>query len=247
MKNLDQPVGLALDCSERLVNWKIPIKVDSISPEIINVDRYIKLDGGTFRIISLELGSASTSLNYEFIPSVGNNETTDITPVISMVANGVKYDAETGKEGLSGKAVFKVPVNRSSLSNTAFNMFIINKTVKLGESITLENGKMPLSYDLQGAELKVQKMEVKDGNTYIDLIVDDTNRKFHDFNLSINTGEKHTTCSIGNSVEFNDKDVESRLKKDPYSITPSDVTNTTIKKSIKIDGEHKKVYFTLNS
>jgi hypothetical protein len=181
------------------------------------------LNSGVFNIKKLISGSASTSLEYDFVPVANGENTTTVSPFIKMILKGREYEVNPTKRGLSGKLRFQIPVEHEEHKDIRFNIFAIEREVKYGGKISLESGNIWPAYELEGARLEIQRFEAKDGKTYIDLVIDEGTRDYYDINVSIYSGEKHVSCSVGGHMEFND------------------LTKTTIGKSIEISGEYEKI------
>jgi len=229
------------------VNWKIPIKVEKIDTEVVSINKEIKLDKGILRINNAVLGPASTKLYYEYIPSV-DRQIWDVELGMSMKVNGKKYDCENDDDRANkGKVIFKIPLSKKEFLKAKFYLLITDITEYSGEKIIVEKGKVPFNVNVHGAKFKIEKMEVKDGHTYIDIVVDDTNRDFFDFDLMTLKNGEHLSRHTKSTKELRDKNIEESLKKDPNSVTASDYTNTIIKKSVEIEGEHDKVELMIKS
>jgi hypothetical protein len=247
LKNTDKPVSLALVCYDQIVNWELPIRINRPTAEAIDINRNIALDSGVLQIQKLIPGAAGTSIQYEFMPSEGNEDIIGITPDIGMTVEGEKYAAHPdndGLPGLSGVSVFQFPLDKDNLSQAVFEVLTVQRKVAFNKSIRLESGNLQPGYDIAGSTLKVKKMDVKNGKTTIDLELDDSNRKFYDFSFSVrpvDMTDNKIAYSAGGSSAFKDKSRQSKLENNPNSVQASDFTGTVMKKTIEISGEHKKV------
>jgi hypothetical protein len=243
LKNTDKPVGLALVCYDQIVNWELPISIDRPAAEAFDINRDIKLDSGILQIHKLIQGAAGTSLHYEFMPSKGNEDIIGITPNIGMTVDGENHAAHpdnNGLAGLAGVAVFQFPLDKENLSEAVFKVLTVERKVTFNKSIQLEFGNLQSSYDLSGSILKVERMDVKNGKTTIELELDDSNRKFYDFGFSIrpvDIGTNGVSCSVGGGSTLKDKNRQSELENNPDTMQASDFTDTIIKKTIEISGE----------
>lgn len=247
LKNTDQPVGLALVCYNQIVDWELSISIDRPAAKIIDIDRSIKLDSGVLQIQKLIQGAAGTSLDYKFVPSEGNEDIIGITPNIGMTVEGEKHAAHpdnNGLVGLAGVAVFQFPLDKDNLPQAVFEVLTVERKVAFKKNFQLESGKLQSGYDLGGSTLKVKRMDVKNGKTTIDLELDDSNRKFYDFGFHVTPVDitnNAVAYSVGGDAVFKDKSRESELENNPDTIQASDYTDTIIKKTIEISGEHKTV------
>jgi hypothetical protein len=164
-----------------------------------------------------------------------------------MTVEGEKHAAHPdndGLAGLAGVAVFQFPLDKDSLSEAVFEVLTVERKEAFNKSIQLEFGNLQSGYDLDGSTLKVKRVDVKNGKTTIELELDDSNRKFYDFGFSIkpvDISNNGISYSVGGGSTLKNKSRQSELENNPNAIQASDFTDTIIKKTIEISGEHKKV------
>lgn len=247
LKNLDYPLQLAFECKETIVSWELPIQIEEPHQELIKANKSFKVDGGTLSINNMSLGAASTYLEYDFKPSPEYKEETAIRvrPTISMTTDGIKYSGTPDMDNRAGKIIFKYPLEREMLKRTIFKISSITRTIGYSQSIPVDESSINNVFDLEGAQLKITNMEIKDGHTNIDIEVNQGKRKYYDFNFNIIAEGVHSFSSTGKHV-YADKDLENKILENPSLFKQSHATNNTIKKSIEIDGEFKKVEIEIN-
>ncbi|AEV68811.1 hypothetical protein [Acetivibrio clariflavus] len=246
IKNLDKPIELAVEFNEKLVDWEIPIEVKKFSSEVVEINKDVVMDSGTIRISEMILKSASTYLKYEFIPGKGYENTEGIRPLIEIVFGGKKYACSEYLQEMSGKMVFPVGIDKKDLKKVKLNVLGIYRYEVRDEKFTLAKEAAPTYFVVDGVKFNVERMEVKDGKTCIDILVDGANRKFTDLDVSYSVEEGEVVSkSVKGGLEFTDKSVEKKLEKDPYSFEVSDLEKTIIRKNLEIEKELNTVELKL--
>ncbi len=235
MPELNRPVTISIICSEKVANWNLPIPVKKAGTETIIINKEYKGEGGSFKINNINLGSASTSLDYEFIPAKGS-EVTRLEPIVSMDVKDERTPGSVNNGGLTGKIVFKYPILKKDFKDVTFYIDSIRRSIKCGESIKIDLDKTPADYKIKadGSEIQVTNLKIKDGNTTcFDLAVNDSNRKFSGFDVGINADTSHLSwSSTSNSDDYGI--AFDRNAKEGLDLSP-------LKKSIEVDGEFKKL------
>ena len=230
MPELNQPVTISIECSEKLVNWKLDLAVKSTPAEIISINKEFKSEDGIFKLNDLHLGAASTSLDFEFIPNK-DSEVNRVEPEIIMTLKGKKIPGSANYGELKGKINFNYPLSKKDLDDATLYLYSVNRSVQCNESIKVEVDKTP-SYNLKidGSDIVISNILVKGGKTCFDIGTNDANRKFVDFEVGIQSEKNHLSWS---SCSEYDGDVNKSKK--------------PIKKSIEVDGEHKALEITINA
>lgn len=238
---LDYPLHMGFVYNESIVNWELPIQIKNPDSQLIKVNKTFKIGGGKLKINSLSLGSASTYLDYEFKPSEKEGLVIRAEPHISMVIDGQRYPGSLDTNNRVGKVIFKYPLEREMLKKAVFVISGATRTVSHDQSIPIDESNINKEYDLEGAGLKVTKMEIKDGHTNIDMEVSRGKRKYYDFDFYIEAKDGPIEYSLTAKREYPDPDFEKKIMENSLLLKQSDVANNTIKSSIKINGEYKKV------
>lgn len=241
------PVTMSVRCSQQLVNWKIPIKIEQAEEQVIKLDKKISVQGGTLSISNLHLGDASTYLDYSFKPEKGKS-IISISPGMLMTVNGQIYVGQRSTDdyfSLSGKILFPYPLNSKSLENTSFNLSSIELTENCNEIIKIRCSKTPTEYDILGSKLEVSKMERKNGKTFIEMVLKDDKREFFDFYYGINAG---VSSSGGSVIAFNDKKIEEKYRKNRNLslMTKEELSKAVISKSITVNGGFDELELDIN-
>ncbi len=247
MPELNKPVTISVTCSEKVANWSLPIPVKKAEVETVSVNKEYKSEGGSFKIKNIYLGSASTYLDYEFIPDKGY-EVTRLEPLVSMNIRNKNVQGSTSNGDLAGKIIFKYPITRKDLKDVAFYVDSVKRSIKYGQSIKIDFDKTPGDYKIKvdGSEIQVTNLKIKDGKTTcFDLEVNDSNRKFSDFDVGIKADTQHLSWSSSSSSdEF--ENIFDKLK-EGLGLTSQDGKKSPLKKSIQVDGEHKKLEVEIES
>ncbi|MDF2989336.1 MAG: hypothetical protein K0R50_4846, partial [Eubacterium sp.] len=246
LEALDKPVTVSINCSEKLADWKLPVKIFRPVAKTIKVDRKYNLEGGTLKIKNLYLGSATSYLDYIFTPDK-DSDITGIQPFISAKTKDKKYRMTLENNSLSGKLLWMYPLNSADINNTKFKLFAIYRTVKYDKTVALDSKNIPSSFDIDGTTIRINSMEAKAGKVKIELELKDSRRKFYDFDIGIKNHNAHTAVTITSSVDFENPSVEEKFKNNPDLITKEDMMNTTVKKTIEFDGEIENATLSINS
>lgn len=230
MPELNQPVKILIECSEKLVNWKLALTVNRTPSETISINKEFKSEDGVFKLKDVHLGAASTSLDFEFVPGK-DSKVNRVEPEVIMNLRGKKIPGSANYGELKGKINFNYPLSKKDLDDATIYLYSVNKSVECNESIKVEFDKMP-SYNLKidGSDIVISNVVVKDGKTCFDIGTNDANRKFSDFEVGIQSERNHMSWS---SSSENDRDLNKSKK--------------PIKKSFQVDGEHKSLEITVNT
>lgn len=230
MPELNQPVKILIECSEKLVNWKLALTVNRTPSETISINKEFKSEDGVFKLKDVHLGAASTSLDFEFVPGK-DSKVNRVEPEVIMNLRGKKIPGSANYGELKGKLNFNYPLSKKDLDDATIYLYSVNKSVECNESIKVEFDKMP-SYNLNidGSDIVISNVVVKDGKTCFDIGTNDANRKFSDFEVGIQSERNHMSWS---SSSENDRDLNKSKK--------------PIKKSFQVDGEHKSLEITVNN
>jgi hypothetical protein len=240
--DLDKPIELAIVCNDEIVNRRIPVKVDKTDNKVIEVNREIKTDVGTFRIGKVTLGAASTALEYEFIPAEGYSNICKVEPFIELDVDGEKYGYQYERSGeLSGQLFYPVGIDGEKADKLKLMVWRINWYEKHKEKFELDKGKVPNSYVLKEAKVYVEKMEVKDGKTYVEIMIDRDNHKCCDVMLYAHNGENTIGTKSDGGIEFTDKRIQKKVENDFYSLDYSDLEKSVLRYSLELEGEHSHV------
>lgn len=248
IKCLDNPLDFAIECNEKIVDWKVPIEVKKFKSEVIEVNKDVKMDSGTIRISEMTLKSAGTYLKYEFIPAKGYEDTENIRALIDIVVDGKQYICSEYIKEISGELVFPVGIDKKNIKDVKLNVFGIYRNERSKDKFILSKESTPTNFVLDGVNFNVEKMEIKEGKTYIDILIEGANRRYTDIDIS-HTIEEGGMLSLGVSggLEFRDKSIEQKLEKDPFSFETSDLEKTIIRKNLEIEGEHNIVELKIDS
>ena len=248
MPQLNRPIRISITCSEKVADWNLAIPVRKTEVETIAVNKEYKSENGSFKIKNLYLGSASTYLDYEFIPDK-DCEVTRFEPLVLMDIKDKKFQGAVSNGDLTGKIIFKYPITRKDLKDVTFYVDSARRSIKYGESIKIDfDDKKPGDYKIKadGSEIQVTNLQIKDGKTTcFDLEVNDSNRKFSDFDVRIKADTSHLSwSSSSNSSKF-----ESIFNKLEAGMDPAaqDGEKSPLKKSIQVDGEYKKLEIEIES
>lgn len=246
IKNLDKPLQLAIVCDERVVDWKVPIEVKKFASEVVEINKDIELESGTVRIIQMTLNPASTYIKYEFIPAKDFENTIGIRPLAEMVIGNKKYICTNYLEDLSGEMEFPVGIDKKDLKKAKLDFHGIYRFEQRDERLKFTEGAVPTDFVVEGVKFRIEKMEIKEGKTNIEILVDGANRKFTDFDISY-VAEEGGGLSIGvrGELEFTDSNIEQKLRNDPLSFEQSDIEKTIIRKKIELGGERDTVELML--
>ncbi|GEM_PF-800426 len=244
IKNLDNSLEVAIECNEIPVNWKAPVKIKNTASKVIEVNKDIKIDSGTLRISEIVLKSASTRLNYEFIPSKGYENTIYVSPLIDITLGGKRYISTKRSDG---RLEFPVVIDKKDLRKVKLNVHAIYRYEERNEKFTLTKGDVPTSFVVDGVKFNIENMEIKDGKTYIDILVDGQKREFTNFDITTvrKKGEKYSVRVHG-ELEFADKSIEPKYNDEPYSFDKSILETIKIRKNMKINGEFDTVDLELD-
>lgn len=230
MPELNRPVKIFIQCSEKLVNWKLALTVNRTPSETISINKEFKSEDDIFKLKDLRLGAASTSLDFEFIPGK-DSKVNRVEPEVIMNLRGKKIPGSANYGELKGKINFNYPLSKKDLDDATIYLYSVNKSVECNESIKVEFDKTP-SYNLKidGSDIVISNVVVKDGKSCFDIGTNDANRKFSDFEVGIQSEKNHLSWS---SSSENDRDLNKSKK--------------PIKKSFQVDGEHKSLEITVNT
>jgi len=241
---LDNSLKVAIECNEIPVNWKAPVKIKNTASKVIEVNKDIKIDSGTLRISEIVLKSASTRLNYEFIPSKGYENTIYVSPLIDITLGGKRYISTKRSDG---RLEFPVVIDKKDLRKVKLNVHAIYRYEERNEKFTLTKGDVPTSFVVDGVKFNIENMEIKDGKTYIDILVDGQKREFTNFDITTvrKKGEKYSVRVHG-ELEFADKSIEPKYNDEPYSFDKSILETIKIRKNMKINGEFDTVDLELD-
>lgn len=249
MPELNRPVTISIICSEKVANWNLPIPVKKAGTETININKEYKGEGGSFKINNIYLGSASTSLDYEFIPAKGS-EVTRLEPIVSMNVKDERIRGSVNNNGgLTGKIVFKYPILHKDLKDVTFYIDSVRRSIKYEESIKIDFDKTPADYKIKadGSEIQVTNLKIKDGNTTcFDLVVNDSNRKFSGFDVGIEFDTSPLSWSSTSNSDDYGIAFDRSVKEGP-DLTARDEKKSPLKRSIEIDGEYKKLEVKIES
>ncbi len=206
------------------------------------------MDSGTIRISEMTLKSAGTYLKYEFIPAKGYEDTENIRALIDIVVDGKQYICSEYIKEISGELVFPVGIDKKNIKDVKLNVFGIYRNERSKDKFILSKESTPTNFVLDGVNFNVEKMEIKEGKTYIDILIEGANRRYTDIDIS-HTIEEGGMLSLGVSggLEFRDKSIEQKLEKDPFSFETSDLEKTIIRKNLEIEGEHNIVELKIDS
>jgi len=244
IRNLDNSLEVAIECNEIPVNWKAPIKIKNPASKVIEVNKDIEIDSGTLRISEIVLKSASTRLNYEFIPSKGYENTIYVCPLIDITLGGKRY---TSTKGSDGRLEFPVGIDKKDLKKVKLNVHAIYRYEECNEKFTLTKGDVPTSFVVNGVKFNVENMEIKDGKTYIDILVDRQKREFTNFDITtIRKKDEKYSVRVNGELEFADKSVEPKYNDAPYSFDKSILETIKIRKNMEINGEYDTVDLELS-
>lgn len=230
MPELNRHITISIECSEKLVNWKFDLPVKRTQAETVSLNKEFKSEDGVFKLKDVHLGAASTSLDFEFVPGK-DSKVNRAEPKVIMNLRGKKIPGSATYGELKGKISFNYPLSKKDLDDATLYLYSVNKSVECNESIKVEFDKMP-SYNLKidGSDIVISNVVVKDGKTCFDIGTNDANRKFSDFEVGIQSERNHMSWS---SSSENDRDLNKSKK--------------PIKKSFQVDGEHKSLEITVNT
>ncbi len=240
MPELNRPVTISIMCDEKLVKWSLPIPIKKSETEIITVKKEYKGEGGIFKINNLHLGSASTYLDYEFIPEKGL-EVTRLDPVVSMTNKDKIVKGLNENDGLTGKIIFRYPIKKNDLKGVTFYLDSIRRSVSSGESINIDFDKSLVDYKVKvdGSEVRAANIIRKDGKTSFDLEVSDNNRKFDGFDVGLKADTSNLSWSSSSNSEMVEKKLDETVKNNLES--KYNLKQPFFKKTIIVDGQYKKL------
>jgi len=232
IKNLDNPLELAIVSSQASVNWKVPIDIKISSGKVVELNRDVELESGTLRISEVVLRDASTKVKYEFTPAKGYENTIDVQPLIEISIGANKY---TSHKRTGGEYEFPVGIDKKDMKKAVIIVHGIYRKEERTEKFTLSKEDVPTYFVVDGVKFNIEKMETRDGKTYMDIFVDRTKRKFTDFEiLPARMKEDYCTVRTHTDNEFADKSIEPRYNDEPYSFDTSILETITIKKQMEI-------------
>lgn len=248
MPELNRPIKISIECSEKLVNWKLDVPVKRTLAENISINKEFKSEDGIFKLKDLHLGAARTSLDFEFIPQ-NYTKINSVEPEIVMNFRGSKIPGSARYGDLTGKIDFNYPISEKDLADTTFTLYSVGRNIQCNEGIKVEFGKTP-SYNLKvdGSEIVISNMVVKDGKTCFDIGTNDAKRKFTDFGVEIKSDKNHMSWSSTSSYsEYDSRFEELDGKGENSDNSDLNKLKKPIVKSFKVDGEHKSLEITVNT
>ncbi|MDQ2086269.1 hypothetical protein RBH29_07485, partial [Herbivorax sp. ANBcel31] len=232
----------------KIIDYEIPIPIKKEDFERVRIDKKVKLDQGILHIKELVLGSVSTRLRYEYLPS-DNDNVVSLNPNIKMFVNNQKFSTSSCDYGLSGELKFPIPLEAKDLDNVKFEIVNVEIEKDFDQTIHLDCENLVSSHELEGAQLSVDRMEIVDGSTFIDISVNEGTRNYYDFHISPDfhippyVFGKSVVTSGG--IEFTNKELENKHY-NQQSMNTSDYTKTIVRKKIVIEGEHKQINLIIN-
>jgi|GEM_PF-2886035 len=232
MPELGQNLTLFIKCSEKVVNWKLVVPVNRVPAEIISINKEFKSDNGILKLKDLHLDAASTYLDFEFIPKK-ESKVNIVEPKITMNLGKKKIPGLVRTRELNGKIDFNYPLSEKDFDDAILYLYSIERSVQCDEGIKVDFDKnQEYKKKVDGSEIAISNIVVKDGKTCFDIGTNDVNRKFIDFHVEVQSENKPMSWSSTSSFSVFNR--ETGVIKEP------------INKSIEVDGEHKSFEITIS-
>lgn len=167
-----------------LVDWKVPIEVQQKKAEVIPLGKDIKLPEGKLTLTELRLDTKSTAIDFSFEPAEGY-ERINCVNFKAFLRNGEKYYNEhsfdhTGHiPGLKGTIKYD-PVKYDNADELEFILGSIEFTYDSDSSgVIVAPSNLPQTITALENTFTIDKMEIKDGKTWLNIDFGTKNRKFY--------------------------------------------------------------------